>query len=183
MNIKSNEQLIEFIQSGGNPKYIYFWGHQKSRSGVNKSCFSQWYEAPFEESGLLFRTAEHYMMYHKAKLFKNDLIASKILECAHPGEAKKLGREVTNFDEQLWNESRFQIVKDANTLKFSQHAELLSFLKNTGTRVLVEASPVDSIWGVGLAADNPVIENPKDWKGLNLLGYALMSVREEQTKL
>ena len=179
MLIQSNDQLIEFISNGGSPKYVYFWGHQKSNSGVTKSCFSQWYEADFQENGVTFKTAEHYMMYHKAKLFGNEEIANKIIECNHPGEAKQLGRKVTGFDDVVWNNNRFKIVTNASKLKFGQNPELLTFLTNTGSRILVEASPVDFIWGIGLAADNQLAEDPTNWAGLNLLGYALMSAREQ----
>ncbi len=179
MLIQSNEQLIECISKGGHPKYVYFWGHKKLKTGVTKSCFSQWYDAEFEEEGVMFKTAEHYMMYHKAKLFGNDDIAKKVIACSHPSEAKQLGRAVKGFDESVWNNKRFDIVTNASKLKFGQNAELRTFLKNTGSRVLVEASPVDSIWGIGLAVDHPRIEDPTHWAGLNLLGYALMSAREQ----
>lgn len=178
MVIESNEALIQYIAKGNSPKYIYFWGHQKPKTGVSKSCFSQWYASAFEEDGIRFLTAEHYMMYHKAMLFDNCDIAKKVIACSHPGEAKKLGREVVGFDQAIWEQSRFDIVVQANYLKFSQHSELKAFLQGTGNRVLVEASPVDPIWGVGLAVDNEAITQPENWQGLNLLGYALMRVRE-----
>lgn len=179
MLIQTNEQLIYFLSQGGKPQYLFFWGHQKPKSGVSKSCFSQWYDASFIENGIYFATAEHYMMYHKAMLFDDSKIAHKIIDSCHPNEAKKLGRKVCYFDEEIWNQEQFDIVVRANKLKFEQNPELLDFLLSTDTRVLVEASPVDNIWGIGLAADDPNAEIPQNWQGLNLLGYALMNVREQ----
>lgn len=179
MDVRSNQQLIEQIAKSKKPKFVFFWGHQKPKSGISKACFSQWYPARFDEDGMSFATAEHYMMYHKAILFNNSDIASRILQSNHPGEAKKLGREVVGFVEDVWNSKRFDIVVNANKLKFSQNTELGDFLLSTGKRVLVEASPVDKIWGIGLAEDNEFAAVPQKWKGLNLLGYALMEVRSQ----
>jgi len=177
VEIKSNEELIKQIETGSQFEFVYFWGHQKPKRGVSKTCFSQWYLSPFTESGKEYLTAEHYMMYKKATLFGDKDTADKVLECKHPRDAKKLGREVSNYDDAQWNKERFNIVVNANLLKFSQHPEMLEVLLSTGNRILVEASPVDNIWGIGLASDNEKIGNLKMWKGLNLLGYALMSVR------
>ena len=101
---------------------------------------------------------------------------------SHEGKAKKLGRQIKHFDEQIWLEQRFDIVVKGNYLKFSQNPELKQFLLNTSYRVIVEASPVDPIWGIGMAADHRDAANPKRWKGLNLLGFALMQVRDQLEK-
>ena len=93
-------------------------------------------------------------------------------------EAKALGRQVSNFDETTWNSKRFDIVVQGNIEKFTQNKDLEEFLLNTKESVLVEASPVDRIWGIGLAVDNEKVKNPKTWNGLNLLGFALMEARE-----
>lgn len=178
MEIRSNEDLINTIAKFRKPKFVFFWGHQKPKTGVSKSCFSQWYPARFEENKKTFPTAEHYMMFRKAMLFNDLEIAQQLLKSSHPGEAKKLGRAVSDFDETLWNQERFQIVVTANKLKFSQNPELREFLTSTGKRILVEASPVDKIWGIGLAEDHQFADVPQKWQGLNLLGYALMEVRD-----
>jgi ribA/ribD-fused uncharacterized protein len=107
------------------------------------------------------------------------LTAEKILSASHPDVAKKLGREAKGFDEAKWVEHRFEIVVRGNEAKFGQNAALKQFLLNTGQRVLVEASPVDRVWGIGLAEDNPEAANPEQWPGLNLLGFALMKVRRQ----
>ncbi|WP_444905475.1 NADAR family protein [Microbulbifer sp. SSSA008] len=181
MKITTRDELVDFVNQGNRVKYIFFWGHQEIGSQVSKSCFSQWYESKFVEDANKFITAEHYMMYHKAKLFGDDSACKKVLLAGTPGEAKAIGRGVRGFQQEIWNEKRFEIVVNANFAKFSQNSELKQFLLNTEDRVLVEASPVDRIWGIGLAQDNSSSENPNDWKGLNLLGFALMEVRARLT--
>lgn len=167
------------MNHGNTVKYVFFWGHQKPEYGVSKSCFSQWYESPFTVENHNFLTAEHYMMAKKAELFGDDNAKNKILACKTPGEAKKLGRNVINFSDDVWLKQRFDIVVSANMAKFSQNPELKQFLLNTGDRVLVESSPIDKIWGIGLAVDDPAASDPNKWQGLNLLGFALMCVRDQ----
>lgn len=172
--------LIEKTEQGHQFKYLYFWGHTPKQANlVDKSCLSQWFSAPFKQDGIEYLTAEHYMMAQKAKLFHDDEIFNQILKVIHPNEAKQLGRKVQNYDEQVWLEKRFDIVVEANLAKFSQHPELSDFLITTKDRILVEASPVDKIWGIGMAQDHEQIQDPKQWKGLNLLGFALMHVRSQ----
>jgi ribA/ribD-fused uncharacterized protein len=177
MEILSKEELVEYVNHGNKVKYVFFWGHQKPKSGVSKTCFSQWYESEFEIDGIKYKTAEHYMMAEKARLFGDTEIESKIVQALEPGEVKRLGRAVSNFDEEIWEDKRFEIVVCGNMAKFGQSHELQQYLFNTEDRVLVEASPVDNIWGIGLAVDDPRAENPNSWRGINLLGFALMEVR------
>ncbi|TDE51217.1 NADAR family protein [Nonomuraea mesophila] len=101
-----------------------------------------------------------------------------MLAAGHPGEAKALGRTVRGFDEATWNAHRYGIVVRGNIAKFGQHAELAAFLKGTSNRVLVEASPLDRVWGIGLAATDERAASPTTWLGLNLLGFALMAARD-----
>ena len=178
MAIQNKEDLIQHIHQGNCPQYIFFWGHQKPKSGVSKSCLSQWYESPFEQAGQQYLTAEHYMMEKKALLFEDHATAQKILNSKTPGEAKKLARKLSNFNEQRWSQEKFNIVVQGNLLKFSQHPDLKAFLLSTGERILVEASPADKIWGIGLAEDHTNANQPHLWNGLNLLGFALMQVRQ-----
>jgi ribA/ribD-fused uncharacterized protein len=119
------------------------------------------------------------MMYQKALLFNDKVAAQKLLSANNPGEAKSIGREVRGFEQKKWEENRFNIVVSGNFAKFNSNPKLKEFLLNTGKRILVEASPVDKIWGIGLAEDNPACENPNLWKGSNLLGFALMEVRDQ----
>lgn len=178
MKIRSREELAEYINHGNTVKYVFFWGHRKPELGVSKSCFSQWYEASFECDGIRFMTAEHYMMYHKALRFNDYDAAKKVLTATNPGEAKAIGREVKSFDQAKWEACRFEIVVAGNLAKFSCNPELKEFLIGTDAHILVEASPVDKIWGIGLAEDDPACENPNLWKGANLLGFALMEARD-----
>lgn len=179
MSIRDVKSLAEAIAAGRQAKYVFFWGHQPRTDGaIDKACFSQWWPAPFEMEGTRYETAEHWMMAEKARLFGDEETRQAVLEVEHPGAAKKLGRAVRGFDEETWQRQRFEIVIRGNLAKFQQHAELSHFLANTGERVLVEASPVDRVWGIGLAADHADAMNPAKWRGLNLLGFALMEVRE-----
>jgi ribA/ribD-fused uncharacterized protein len=167
------------LQCGAKLKYVFFWGHQRGKNGITSSCFSQWYGAPFVVEGRRYPTAEHFMMAEKAALFGDEETRSQVLKAPNPGAAKALGRQVRGFNEEKWIENRFSIVLRANEAKFSQNPELGQFLAQTGSRVLVEASPVDRIWGIGLAIDDDRVNNPNRWRGLNLLGFALMQIRDD----
>ena len=161
-------------------KFLFFWGHQPSKDGIiTKTCFSQWWVSPFIVDGITYKTAEHWMMAKKAELFNDNEVLEKIIQANSPAEAKKLGREVKNYDDVLWLANRYEIVKQGNFHKFSQHSDVKEFLINTKEIILVEASPVDAIWGIGMASDHKDIQNPEKWRGLNLLGFALMEVRDE----
>ena len=122
------------------------------------------------------------MMAQKALLFEDQIMFEKIIAANKPGEAKDLGKLVANFDDMRWNEHKYAIVVEGTHHKFSQHRELKQFLFNTNDRVLVEASPVDRIWGIGLAEDHPHAQLPDQWRGENLLGFALMDVRDAMRK-
>jgi ribA/ribD-fused uncharacterized protein len=178
MAVRDVAGLVAAVRRGERVKYLMFWGHQPPRSGgVGKGCLSQWWPAEFTVDGVRYRTAEHFMMAGKARLFGDEETASAIVAAGHPKQAKDLGRKVRGFDEEIWAAARFDLVVRGNLAKFGQNPELRDFLLGTGDRVLVEASPVDRIWGVGLAADDERAEQPERWRGLNLLGFALMEVR------
>lgn len=171
--------LIEEYEKGIALKFLFFWGHTApSNAQVGKECLSQWFYSPFAVNNISYKTAEHWMMAQKALLFEDNKTFEKIIHCEKPGEAKELGRQVLGFDEQIWNENRFDIVKLGNIHKFNQHIPLGEFLLNTNERILVEASPVDTIWGIGLSRDDADSENIYAWRGLNLLGFVLMEVRD-----
>jgi ribA/ribD-fused uncharacterized protein len=158
--------------------FFFFWGHQPSKDGsMTKSCFSQWWVAPFKVDGITYQTAEHWMMASKARLFKDESALGKILAATTPAEAKEGGRLVRNFDPIVWDEQKLDIVINGNRHKFDQHSALKEFLLATGEQVLVEASPVDTIWGIGMSAENPAARDPALWRGENLLGFVLMEVR------
>lgn len=176
--ISNTHTLVTAIQNGLQPKYLFFWGHTAGKEGqVGKECLSQWYPAVFVLDGVRYATAEHYMMAEKARLFGDEGTRERIIAAAHPSLAKNLGREVQGFNEAIWAQHRFDIVVRGNEAKFGQNETLRAFLLNTGERVLVEASPVDRIWGIGWSANDPQAQNPEQWRGLNLLGFALMVAR------
>jgi ribA/ribD-fused uncharacterized protein len=179
LNIRNKEDLVRAVRSGMRPQYLFFWGHRPLPSGeIGKSCLSQWWPAPFLIGDVRYPTAEHFMMAEKARLFGDEEVRAQILKAEGPKIAKQIGRQVRNFNESVWEEARSQIVVEGNYAKFSQNRELGVFLVSTGDQVLVEASPSDRVWGIGLGADSELAMNPERWRGLNLLGFALMEVRE-----
>lgn len=178
MTITNTDQLLAALASGATPDYLYFWGHTPARAGVvDQSCLSQWFPSPFTVDDVRYPTAEHYMMARKAALFGDTDVARRIVAAASPSSVKQLGREVAGFDSARWEAARDAIVFAGNLAKFGQDAALKAFLLATGDSVIVEASPVDQIWGVGLAAGDARIKTPAQWQGLNLLGFQLMAVR------
>ena len=162
-------------------KYLPFWGHQpRHDKRITESCFSQWWdEHPFEIDGVQYPTSEHWMMAVKARMFHDATALKAIMNCESPGEAKKLGRGILNFNPKVWDDHKFEVVVKGNFHKFSQHSALKAFLVGTGSRVIIEASPYDAVWGVGMSKDDKNIENPHLWRGENLLGFALMVVRDQ----
>lgn len=118
------------------------------------------------------------MMGSKAMIFGDQDLYDDILANEDPAVAQKLGRRVRGFDQRIWEQRRFDVVVRGNLAKFSQDPSLENVLVETGDAVLVESSPKDEIWGIGLAEGHPDVKNPRRWRGYNLLGFALMRVRE-----
>ena len=164
---------------GKKRNFLFFWGHQPAREGsINQSCLSQWWEQSFVVDGISYPTAEHWMMAGKARLFNDSEILAKILIAKHPHAAKKLGRQVRNFDFKIWEANRYEIVLNGNIAKFEQNEALKKYLLSTKNSIIVEASPYDKIWGIGLKKDHPNAKDMATWNGLNLLGFVLMEVRD-----
>ena len=174
------QQLVARQTMGEKLNFLFFWGHRPVRDGrVTQSCFSQWWaEDPFKVGDTVYQTAEHWMMAEKARLFDDEKHENLILQSNSPGAAKALGRKIRNFDEVLWNKAKFNIVKMGNIHKFRQ-PNLADFLLATGDKILVEASPTDRIWGIGMEATHPSAPFVHAWRGENLLGFALMEVRDD----
>ncbi len=180
--MKYNLEWAKQAYSNGElDSYVFFWGHTpRTKDGrTHKTCLSQWWNGIFEADGVLYKSAEHWMMAKKAEVFGDETMLQKILQAKSPAEAKKMGRKVKNFDEATWRKVRYEIVKEGNRHKFGKSRQLKAYLLETGNALLVEASPFDQIWGVGLLQDAPNIKNPNSWLGENLLGFALMEVRDE----
>ena len=140
---------------------------------------SNWYRSKFMVNGTAFSSMEQYMMYKKAVCFHDKEIADKILMTDDVVEIKALGRLVANYNDNYWNGVRQIIVFEGLFAKFSQNEDLKSQLKTTGDKVLAECAVRDRIWGIGLSMKDPDRFEIHKWKGQNLLGYALMMVREQ----
>lgn len=175
------KNIVERFQRKENLEFLFFWGHTVKEK-VTKACFSQWFPFEFVEEGTIYKTAEHYMMAGKAKLFNDLEVFEQILKAETPNEVKRLGRKVKNFDPKIWDEHKYEIVRQGNFLKFSQNEKFKEFLLSTNDKILVEASPYDTIWGIGMLETDKKAENPLLWNGENLLGFALMEVRDELKK-
>jgi len=153
--------------------YYYFW--------KTKSPFSNWYPATYTLDGIEFNCSEQGVMWAKAKLFGDETVAEQILNC-NPNQQKKmkdLGRKVSNFDQKKWDEHKVNIYKNHNRAKYTQNNTLKHFLLSTGNKTLVEASPYDRIWGIGLTEENAKKRNPNTWPGQNLLGKLLTEIKNE----
>jgi ribA/ribD-fused uncharacterized protein len=169
-------ELIERMARGFEPEFLFFWGHTPTPGHeVGRWVLSQWWLSDFDADGVTYRSAEHFMMAGKARLFGDEEMLAEILAAETPAEAKKLGRAVRGFDQDRWIQGRFELVVRGSVAKFS--GDLRSYLLGTGETVLVEAAPRDTVWGIGLGKDNPKARHPSTWRGANLLGFALMEAR------
>lgn len=139
---------------------------------------SNWYLSDFTVSGIEFSSMEQYMMYQKTVCFHDNEIASQILKTSDVAEIKQLGRNVHGYDDHVWNGVRQIIVYEGLKAKFSQNPGLKQQLINTGDAVLAECAVKDRIWDIGLSMTDPERLDGSKWKGKNLLGYALMKVRD-----
>lgn len=145
----------------------------------SRSYLSNWYKSLFTFQGHIFSCVEQCMMWSKANLFEDTEMKEKILKEPRPWKQKQLGRLIKNFDQELWDMGKEDIVFRCCYPKFNQNKVLGLQLLATDPLILVEASPWDKIWGCGLAETDPLIVDPLNWTGLNLLGITLMKVREE----
>ncbi|MCI8423602.1 MAG: NADAR family protein [Lawsonibacter sp.] len=171
---------LEAEAAGKNLKYVHFWGHTPEKDGhITQTCLSQWWMAQFKVDGRPYCCMEQFMMAEKARLFGDKETLEKIMEATVQGKIKALGREVKHFDQEEWDKCKHTIVLTGNFQKFLQNPELKDFLLRTGDKILVEASPRDRIWGIGMGASNENAANPAAWRGQNRLGFALMEVRDE----
>lgn len=152
-----------------NQEFTFFWG----------GPLSQWYGSSFIYDEIYFNCCEQFMMYYKAKLFNDEINAKKILNSTSPKEIKHLGRKVKDFKDSEWDKVKEIIVFNGNSAKFSQSSTLMKYLKNT-KGILVEASPYDKIWGIGLSKDDAQKIPPEEWPGKNLLGLILTRVRDSR---
>ena len=148
-------------------KHVFFW------NGI----YSQWHKSPMTIDEIEYSSCEQYMMHQKALLFGDSEIAELIMNESNPKEQKKYGRMIKGFDKAAWDKNCLAIVYEGNLAKFTQNAELREQMISTENRIFVEASPFDTIWGIGLGEDAEGIDDPSHWQGLNLLGQALTLVK------
>lgn len=173
-----DREAIKQRYNDGEPlQFVFFWGPGESK--LPKACFNQWHNAAFHHNNFLYANAEQAMMAEKAYMFKDFGTLQQILDCVSPRAVKALGRMVQNYNDTQWAAGRLQLVVDINYEKFSQNHDMRENLLATGQSILVEASPVDQVWGIGLVETNDWAKNPNLWRGTNLLGEALMIVREQ----
>jgi len=157
-------------------KYVLFY----------RGPFSNFYKAPFKAvcdydnhgEELLFQTNEQWMMYNKARLFKDEKCANVILKLESPVACKLWGRKVKGFDQNEWDKACEDIVTKGLICKFQQNPDLKTLLLSTGTKTLAEANPNSYIWGIGISIANARTVDPNLWKGQNKLGKCLMRARD-----
>lgn len=164
MGEANGEQVVETAH------FVLFW--------KPPAVFSQWTAATFEVDGVSYGCTEQFMMAEKARLFGDEAVRARILATTSARQQKALGRQVAGYIDETWERERFAIVVRGNEAKFSQNPAMLQVLLATGDKTLVEASPYDRIWGIGRGPDDPKALEPAEWRGLNLLGKALESVRQ-----
>lgn len=178
--MKTVHDIVQACRNGEKMDFLFFWGHQPSKTGeITKSCLSQWWMDDFIDTvdGNKYCCAEQFMMAQKAKMFGDFETEKAIMKSKNPKEIKSLGRRVRGFDQRVWDDYKHFIVYIGNLLKFKQNKELKEFLISTGDKVIVEASPYDRVWGIGMSANNVNVIRPDLWEGENLLGFVLMDVR------
>jgi len=172
----SKEMIIGRYNSEQDLKFTFFW--KTSKGILDEGCFSQWQISHFSFNGIQYSSAEQFMMAHKAITFNDRKTLEKIMNESHPDKIKKLGRQIVNFNSNIWEKLKYSIALIGNYCKFVQNDKMKQILINTGGNIIVEASPNDKIWGVGLDETDSRIKNPNYWEGENLLGFVLMEVRD-----
>lgn len=181
-NSPVNDAAAQTDAGSNKEKFTFFW--------QAPSPFSQFHPCKFhakplfittsdDEKGYTFLHCEQWMMFNKAKLFKDEKSAVMIMAATEPIKCKALGRKVENFKEEIWKKENERIVLEGNRHKFTQNPNLLQKLLETEGSTLVEASPRDRLYGIGLSAKNPKALDRKTWRGKNLLGELLTKLREE----
>jgi hypothetical protein len=154
-------------------KHTFFWNDE----------FSNWHPSEFTVQGMTFNCGEQWMMYGKAKLFGDDEAAALIMNSKDPREIKKLGKTVKNFDLEEWTNMSHELVKLGLREKYMQNEPLYLLLMSTGDTTLVEASPYDKIWGIGMSEDHPDVNDESKWQGENRLGVVLTELRDEFSRV
>lgn len=175
-------QLRAAQAAGLEPSLLPFYGHYARGRQPGPWTLSQWWPEPFTHDGVTYPHAEAFMMAGKARLFGDTATLERILSERDPHRAKDLGRQVRGFDRGTWDAHAYDLVVEGNLAKFGTHDHLRRYLLSTAPAVLVEASPYDRIWGIGLRPEDPASRDVSRWRGQNLLGFAPTEVREQLTR-
>lgn len=179
MNCYDLETLRREWLEGKRYDFLYFWKPTPGPDGgLGEGCLGQWWPCHFTVDGVAYNCAEQYMMAGKARMFGDGEMLAAILDSTSPKEMKALGRKVRGFDKGTWEAQCTQLVLRGNLEKFGQDPALRDYLLGTGKTILVEASPLDRIWGIGIGSSNPDARDPMKWRGKNLLGFTLTKARE-----
>lgn len=169
------EELPQVLETNN---IIAFW-KPKNTANIGSHVLTQWHKCKFKLGNFQYNNTEQYMMMEKAKLFEDDFIYEQLKKPMHPKEYKALGRKIRGFEEKTWDKAKVEIVYKGNHAKFTQNKDLEKYLVQTKDKIIIEASPYDTVWGIGLAVTSDDLLIPENWKGENLLGFILMQVREE----
>lgn len=174
----SIDTIKQIVHDNPTTKIIYFWGHHPNPKKMTAACFSQWYDCCFEVDGVQYHTAEQYMMASKARLFGDEEVLQEIMAAQSPSDYKRLGRKIRGFNSERWDAVKYDIIVKGNKAKFSQNPSIKEFLLSTKDAIIAEASPYDGIYGIALDKETAMNGTVEQWKGENLLGFALMEVRD-----
>lgn len=139
--------------------------------------FSQWCQSPMTIDGVWYGCAEQYMMAQKARIFGDDHALKLIMDTDSPQRQKAIGRRVKDYSDERWHPFARDVVRTASLHKF-KHPMFRWHLTQTGDAAIVEASPTDVVWGIGLAENDPLARRRSAWRGTNWLGQVLMEVRD-----
>ncbi len=179
-DIQTVGDLVHYLRGETAVEYLFFPTQTMEAPGeIDEKCLSNEFPAGFTLDDVQYPTAEHFVMAERARFFEDPASLQNILAAPTADEAKALGDKVAGFNDFTWMKKRFPVVLKGNLAKFSQNPDLKRFLLETGSRVLVGTTPEDRIWGIGLSKGDPAAGDPTKWRGLNLLGFALMQVREK----
>ncbi len=193
------EYLTELWRPLGEPKYSKAWLCQNSAEDkaqeiymfwtplpeesetedISKACFSPLWMQEFVSGISTYSCVEQFVTAQMAELFGDKTVREEIMKCDDPRWIKALGRRCEGFNAEIWDMVKYTVMLNGNWYKFSQNKRLRDFLLSTGDRVLVYASPYDNVWGSMFAEGDDKANFPENWEGRNLLGFALMEVRDE----
>lgn len=176
------DKLNELHIAPQSANMVFFWKpYPKSSRSIDESCCCQWWLEDFEFEGVRFRSAEHAMMHGKAKLFNDPVVMQKVLNEPNPSKAKKLGREVKNFNEDVWQANNYDLIVRISLAKFTQSKRLNDWLLSHPLNTLfVEASPFDELWGIKRENNGQFdLTDINTWRGYNKLGFALTHAFQE----